>query len=375
LLALGAAQDDSLASLGDLWTETIDDQTLTTFSDYASEADLYSQLPASQGILSLAFPILDLNQDNATDMLILNISSDSETGVFSSEISAMSGRDGSELWAKEYPDSLAFAFPAGDINGDGRMDIMVDVALAGTKFIPYSSIAVLDGSNGTEIWSKLQIFAVSFVYPIKDTTRDNASEFLVHVFGIDSLNNTVATKIARINGADGMEMDAKIFPGAVAIEYPAGNFTGDLLQDSIEAAYGVNESMEDITTTIAAIDSSDRSRLWNKAFPSLALAVPGPDLTGDGKDELVVYLMSFANNSTSSEMEIIQGADGRLLWQMSFGSSLAFATAGPDLTGDGKKDLIVYRMGEAGDSEVQAMKGDDGKLLWNRTGMIIMPQS
>ncbi len=372
MLAAGAAQDDSLASLGDLWTETIDDQTLTGLSDYASEADLYSQLPASQGILSLAFPILDLNRDNATDMLILNISSDPETDVFSSEISAMSGRDGSVLWAKDYPDSLAFAFPAGDINGDGRMDIMVDVALAGTKFIPYSNIEVLDGSNGMEIWSKRQIFAVTFVYPIKDTTRDNASEFLVHIFGIDSLNNTVATKIARIDGADGKELDARIFPGAVAIEYPAGNFTGDLLADSIQAVYELNESDENITTTIAAIDSSNRARLWNKAFSCLALAVPAPDLTGDGRDELVVYLMSFANNSTSSEMEIIQGADGRLLWQMSFGSSFAFATAGPDLTGDGKKDLIVYRLEESGDSEVQAMKGDDGKLLWSRTGMIVM---
>jgi outer membrane protein assembly factor BamB len=353
--------------------ETMSDQTLMDFSDYTYETDLHSQLSAAQGIMSLAFPISDLNQDNATDLLVLNITSDPETYAFRSEISAMSGRNGSVLWAKDYPDSLAFASPAGDLNGDGRTDIMVDVVLAGTKFIPYSSIAVLDGSNGTEIWSKPQIFAVTFAYPAKDTTGDNASEFIVHVFGIDSLNNTVATKIALVSGADGTELDARIFPGAVAIEYPAGNFTGDLLQDSIDAVYGLNESSQDITTTIAAIDSSNRSTLWHKTFSCLALAAPAPDLNGDGKDELVVYLMSFANNTTSSEIAVIQGADGRLLWQKSFGSSLAFATAGPDLTGDGKKDLIVYRLGESGDNEVQAVKGDDGKLLWSKTGMIIMP--
>jgi len=161
MLASGSAQDDTFASFEDLWS----DPTLMGFSDYPSETDFYSQLSSAQGIISLASPIADLNQDNATDLLLLNISSDPETNAFRSEISILSGRDGSVLWARDYPDSLAFAFPVEDLNGDGRRDIIVDTVLAGTKFVPCSSIAALDGGNGTEIWSKSHIFCCRLCLP------------------------------------------------------------------------------------------------------------------------------------------------------------------------------------------------------------------
>ncbi len=371
LLAIGAAQDNASASVGDLWAGGMSDQALMNLLANTYESGPNPQPPNTTGIISLAFPVPDLDRDNATDLLALNITSDPATDTTISQISAMSGRDGSILWQKEYSDSIAYALPAGDLNGDGRTDIMVDEVLAGTKFIPYSSVSALDGGSGTEIWSRPQILSVTLAYP---ATSNNTSEFLAHVFGIDSRNNTVATKIVRINGTNGTEISARIFPGAVAIEYPAGNFIGDSLQDSMSAIYEPDESGQNITTTIEAIDGRSRSTLWDRTFSGLALAVPAPDLNGDGNDEVIVYLMSFANNTTRNEIAVIEGIDGMLLWQKSFGSTLAFAAAGPDLTGDGKKDLIVYKLGESKDSEVEALKGDDGELLWNKTGMMIMPQ-
>jgi len=200
------------------------------------------------------------------------------------------------------------------------------------------------------------------------------SDFLVHIIGIDSLNGTVITKIVQIDGSDGTELSAKIFTGAVAIEYPAGNFTDDNIQDGIAAAYVLDESMQNITTTIAAIDGLDGTELWNNTIESFALAVPVQDLTGDERDELLVYLMSFEGNNTSNELAVLQGSDGKQLWKRAFGNVLPFALAGPDLTGDGKEDLIVYTLGEIQGSDVLAIKGDDGKLLWSKAGMIILPQ-
>ncbi|MDQ1262723.1 MAG: repeat protein, partial [Euryarchaeota archaeon] len=52
---------------------------------------------------------------------------------------------------------------------------------------------------------------------------------------------------------------------------------------------------------------------------------------------------------------------------------LVFVVAGPDLTGDGQRDLIVYNLGESESAEVMAVKGDDGRLLWSREGMIFIP--
>ena len=346
----------------------------TSLNDYYYGSDLYSQVPAANSPISLAIPVSNLSRDNGSDLLLINITSDPVTNAFSSQISALSGINGSKLWQKDYPDSLAFATAAGDLNGDHHTDIMVNVVIAGTSFIPYSSVTALDGRNGEEIWNDPHFLAATLAYPIKDITGDNATEFLVHVFGIDSLNGTVATKIAEVDGASGTELGSQIFSGAVAVEYPAGNFSSDTVQDSVTAIYRINQTEQNATTEIEAVDGQDRAMLWNKTFTSLALALPIKDLTGDGRDELMVYLMSFANNNTSSEMAVLQGSDGELLWKNSFGGVLAFAMAGPDLSGDGRADLIVYKLGNSSDSEVVAVKGDDGSILWTRKGTIILPQ-
>lgn len=327
-----------------------------------------------QGPISIAFPISNLSRDNASDLLAMNITSDPKTDVLQTEISALSGEDGSTLWKMNCPDCIAFAFPAGDLNGDGRTDVMVDVLLAGMQSVPYSSVTALNGSTGIEIWSRPQILAATFAYPIKDITDDNTSDFLVHIIGIDSLNGTVITKIEQIDGSDGKELSAKIFRGAVALEYPAGNFTYDNIQDSISAAYVLDQSMQNITTTITAIDGLGRTELWNDTIESFALAVPVQDLTGDERDELLVYLMRFEGNDTSNELAVLQGSDGKQLWKKAFGNIFPFATAGPDLTGDGKKDLVVYMLGEFQGIDVLAIKGDDGKLLWGKPGMVFLPQ-
>ena len=354
------------------------------FADNYYDSDFYSQIPNEPEVISLAFPATDLNGDNATDLLVMNISSDADTGAFNSEISAFSGGDGSILWQKDYPGSLVFATTAGDLNGDGQTDVMIDEILATASFIPYSSVSALDGGNGTVIWSRPQMLAMTIAYPVKDAGGDNASLFLVHVFGLDSMNNSMFTSIARVSGANGTKLDERIFSGALAIEYPAGNLTNDLVQDSIAAIYQLNGSMTsegvgeeaplNITATIfEARDGQEHKMLWNRSFAGPALAVPVIDLTGDGRDELVVYLLKYAENgSLSSDIAVLQGSDGKLLWQRPF-AGLALVVAGPDLTGEGQGDLIVYKLGESESSEVLAIKGDDGRLLWSKEGMIFIP--
>ena len=355
-----------------------------TDQDVADSYYNYSQIQSEPEVISLAFPASDFNGDNATDLLVMNISSEADTGAFNSEVSAFSGADGNTLWQKEYPGSLVFATTTGDLNGDGLTDVMIDEILAAASFIPYSSVSALAGSNGTVIWSRPQLLAMTVAYPVKDISGDNATQFLVHVFGLDSMNNSIFTSIARVSGSNGTKLDERIFSGALAIEYPAGNLTNDLVPDSIAAIYQLNGSMTsegvgeefplNITATIfEARDGQEHKMFWNHSFAGPALAVPVLDLTGDGRDELVVYLMRFAeNDSISCDIAVLQGSDGKLLWQQSF-FGLAFAVTGPDLTGEGQRDLMVYKLGESESAEVLAVKGDDGRLLWRKEGMIFIP--
>ena len=293
----------------------------------------------------------------------------------------MSGDDGAEIWQKDYPNALAFACSAGDLNGDGSNDVMLNVIIGGIDSLPYSNLSALDGSSGIELWSKSHLLAATLAYPVTDLTGDNATDFIEHLFGIDSINGSLVTKISTINGADGHELGSRIFPGAIAVEYPGGNFTGDHVQDGLRGVYEFGVDDYNLTSVVQAVDGADRTELWNLKLADLAIALPNQDLTGDGLDDLLVYLVS--NNTTNNaldsvdmELAMIRGTDGKMLWKKSFGSSLPIAFPGPDMTGDGVMDLIIYRIGpdEEAASEVMALKGDDGSQLWSKSGMIFIPQ-
>ena len=247
------------------WEEVIaeqDDQNQTSLGT-RSLYDSYSQIPNVQETTSLAFPVSDLDGDNAADLLVMNISGQAETEDFNSSISALSGADGSVLWQKDYPGSLVYAMTAGDLNGDGRTDVMVNQVLSGQELSLSSSVSVFDGSNGEEIWSRPQNMAMTVAYPVKDNDGDDVPDIVVHTFHIDGMNGSLSTRIARVSGVSGVDIDEKEFIGALAVEYPAGNLTADAEPDSIIAIYQLNgimsgeleDDLMNITTTrLEAID-------------------------------------------------------------------------------------------------------------------------
>lgn len=317
---------------------------------------------------SIAIPARNLSGSTAWDFLVLKVISNASDGTIASEISAMKGSNGSLLWQKQYQDAIAYAFPVDDLNGDGRSDIVVDTVLAGMNFIPYSELLVLDGRNGTEIWRKPEILAATIAYPI------NKTELLAHVFSIDPMNKTAVTKISSILAANGTEIDSRIFQGAIAIEYPAKNLTRKATSDSIIAVYNIDERNSSVSTNISGLSGLNHSTLWKKTFNSLAIAIPNEDVTGDGLTDLIVYEMRQGGNSTNTSIALLRGLDGALIWQRLYNGSMVVASTVPDLTGDGKKDFIIYKFGESSNAGIEAVKGDDGSLLWSRPSMVLLPQ-
>ncbi|MGA9100019.1 MAG: hypothetical protein WB392_13925 [Methanotrichaceae archaeon] len=319
---------------------------------------------------SIAIPARNLSGDSAWDFLTLKVMSNATEGTMVSEVSAIRGSDGSLLWQKRYEDAIAYAFPVYDLNGDDRSDIVVDVVLAGMTFIPYSELLVLDGRNGTEIWSKPNILAATIAYPL------NKTDLLVHIFSIDPMNKSAVTKISSILAANGTEIDSKTFQGAIAVEYPAKNLTGNASADSIIAAYNIDERNSSVSTHISALSGLNHSTLWNKTFNDMAIAIPNEDVTGDGLSDIVIYELHSDENSTDTSIALLRGTDGKVLWNRLYNGSIAVASTVPDLTGDGIKDFIICKFDGSGKEPVsfEAVKGDDGSLLWSRPSMILLPQ-
>ena len=363
--------------------EQMEEEQPLPVSDYSSLYDSYSQIPNVPETTSLALPVSDLDGDNAADLLVINISGQAETEDFNSSISALRGADGSVLWQKDYPGSLVYAMTAGDLNGDGRTDVMVNQVLAGQELSLSSNVSAFDGSNGDEIWSRPQSMALTVAYPVKDTDGDDAPDMVAHTFHIDGMNGSLSTRITKVSGASGADIDEKEFIGALAVEYPAGNLTADADPDNIIAVYQLSGIMsgeleDDLlnitSTTLEAIDGKSGSELWEQSFDGPVAALPVADLTGDDKDELAAYLIRYGDGaSITNDLALLQGSDGEVLWQKSFPGFMAIAIPGADQTGEGLREMIIYKVEGSEEIETLAVKGDDGRQLWNRPGMIYLP--
>jgi hypothetical protein len=389
-----------------LLADAADDmQGFPTYVPDLKKTVLEAHEPPPEETLSFAIPADNLNGDSAWDMLVMNFTSNSSEDSFRSEVSAIDGSSGELLWNSSFPDAIAYAFPVKDLNSDGSNDVVIDVVLEGISFIPFSRVMAVSGCNGSEIWSRPSVLAATIAYPLEK----NSSELLVHLFGIDVINNSIVTEISSIDATDGAEIDARTFPGSIALEYPAGNLTQDYITDSLIATYEIdidskNSSTSMPSTRIAALSGSGRIELWDATFKeSMAIAVPSDDVTGDGLDDLVVYeLLLDANNSSiadssiadsiidgglinsglaggslintdlaanipasevtslydqgglglgeessslSTRISAVRGIDGVILWQRTYNDSIAIATMVPDLTGDGLKDFVVSKIG------------------------------
>lgn len=355
-------------------------------ASYPDDSDSGSSVVQNKMQLTkLAFPASDLDGDGAFDLLIINVTNESGTDVYNSEILAISGRSGAILWEKDYPQTLAFAAIAGDLNRNGLADVMIDEVMTGNSLNPNSSLSAIDGGSGEIIWSRQHSTGITVAYPVRDSNEDDVPDILEHFIGADLLNGSLFTKISRIDGSDGAIIDEMSFVGGIAIETPAGNLTDDSVPDSVTAIIGINPSSmmmgdtgeTNTSTTIEARNGRDRSLLWSKNVSGMAIASPVADLTGDEIDDLVVYLLKTENSLLADDISVLSGSDGTLLWTQGFEGSMAYALPGRDMTGEGLRDLVVYRLEQTGASgnltvrETLAFKGDDGSELWGLDGVYL----
>ena len=76
--------------------------------------------------MTIAQIVPDIDGDDNPDVLVHAIMYDLTTWEIASQVIAKRGYDGSHLWEEAAAEnSLMFAFPAGDLDGDGDVDVAV----------------------------------------------------------------------------------------------------------------------------------------------------------------------------------------------------------------------------------------------------------
>ncbi len=139
----------------------------------------------------------NLTSASNTDVIINSIRLNLLLEAITSEITALNGANGEELWAKPFTGSLAFGSPV-DLTNDGQDEVVISsIELLSTK--KRSDVIAVQGDDGTEVWSK-QYSDIAIAVPVADITGDGAKDLTVEIgcCELEALKGDDGEKLWRI---------------------------------------------------------------------------------------------------------------------------------------------------------------------------------
>ncbi|HZW30304.1 MAG TPA: VCBS repeat-containing protein, partial [Isosphaeraceae bacterium] len=282
---------------------------------------------------------------------------------------ARSGRDGHVIWKTELDphriwyerdhgqgyNLTAHPLPAGDLDGDGTPDVIVqkhavrpgDLEIKPTATLP---LQVLSGRTGRRLWSAgpLPLGFEAYGYS--------------HIFWVKSL------AITPNDPPDLLVRHRSPFLPSRPLTTPGGGPT---------------------MPRLARVSGRDGRILWDLALsehqdPMNMGQLPPPgvgDLDGDGALDVVVPLQgSPGTGRPDHELKAVALRDGRLLWSHRLDYKTSFMTtpqlAVADLDGDTRAEVLVTEQPAAGDQAalgLKALEGRDGEVRWTWKGTPEIP--
>lgn len=244
----------------------------------------------------------DLDGDGRADLLV-GAETDPTAGMNAGRVVAFSGADFEPLWVREGDAVNGFlgsgAAPLGDVDGDGTPDVVVGARGAGQA--AKGSVYVLSGTDGADLYAPREA----------DETGGNLGHFFVA--GVGDLDGDGASEVYGGDYADsehGMASGkAYVWSGKTgALLY---QFVGELAGDGLGCGRGAGDADGDGT-------------------PDLAIGAYGSDPNGvKGGGRVVIF-----SGATGAEIRRISGAVEQL--------QVGFDVVGVgDVDADGRDDLLL----------------------------------
>jgi hypothetical protein len=349
-------------------------------------------------------PAPDLDGDGIGDLVLALAESPS--------LLALSGRDGSFLWASTAtpdgprpPDGTpskgwVVGLPiATDANHDGTSDLIATFALSTTVKGDVVGgqegyfVAAVSGVNGQALWSRV-LDSQSRKLGSKDT---RAAPVLVRRRGglVVGVLGPAAMIWQEIDPASGTSVETPIDFGFEPIRpVQSADLDGDGLDELLALGPGPTIQPVNQDQTLSAVSGATRRPLWTVtvrgayALNAFAVTPEWPlvaDLDRDGRAEVAVPdWRRFPPSGGYRGVALLDGATGRARWSQPLrpwtdgSQGLDHLAVAPDLDGDGVRDVVAVSRFHGRDSYynptqrpaepprvyVDALSGRGGQTLW-----------
>ena len=333
----------------------------------------------------------DVNGDGLADLLV-GSPNDDAGGSDSGAIIALSGADGAEIWRVSGSSpgaSLGFSCAGvGDVDGDGVPDALGGARYGDTAGPNFGEAVVVSGATGLPLWTFVGATTNGrfgeAVGAAGDVNGDGRADLIVGA-RLDATSGAATGQARVYSGIDGALLYS--IPGDNASDFfgrsvgTAGDVNGDLLDDFVVGAPG-DDDAGNLSGAVRVFSGADGSELHrfdgdgsgDQLGGKVALA---GDIDQDGVPDLIAGMITSDFGGTDlGAARVYSGADGSTLYTFTgttldgeFGSAVSGAG---DVNGDGWPDLSVgARLDDSMGLEVGSMtvfSGLDGAPLYKVMG-------
>jgi len=285
--------------------------------------------------LAAAYPISDIDGDNVSELLINKWLMEGYEAAFS-KMEIVKGTDASELWNKSFANCFAVAYPVTDLNGDNVTELVVDTWRF-DRPEPITEIFVIDGNEGSFLWNRsISVGYLAAAYSVTDFTGDNITELAINAF-----NEIPSTIIEVVDGVNGTLLWSKTINNSLSAVYPATDLTKDgtseLIINSWLFSNGILSESE-----VLIVNGLDGAILWNFSASGMAATYPATDLTNNNVSEIIMNV--WGPELESTRIVIFEGLTHTELFSKTMSNSLAAAYPVSDLTGDNISEIAVNEL-------------------------------
>lgn len=326
--------------------------------------------PQSLGLFMFsAFLIVpDLDGDRLPD--VVEVVGQSDSSGDSTKLTARRGVDGRVLWRKT---TTTLDFPVPARVGPKAVSGLYLLSFGGTDavagFAGTLGVTALDGT-GKSLWSKsftggaagaVVADAALLPYPttVAPITADGADD-LVLVTQADEyalIDERHASQIEVLSGTDGssaLKVGPLVTMSGYVLPQSVDDVTGDKRADlvAVELDSGTQRGK------VSLFRGADGARVWSSS-PDYGEAYPYsvPDMTGDGRAELMVW-------TADGKTRLLNGATGATVWTRAGANVLPLG----DLNGDRRSEVLLVGYERSGSGMSLALTAVDGtnRTRWSR---------